>query len=131
MTSKKRNGPNHNDFEEMLKWYVEPEGGSQYTKPVILLTTSLTISAGETFTFAMRENDNVIHMGDTTAGAFTDAIAFQLRNGWLITVGVGDYRGADGKSYEGIGIAPNVYSKNLKADVVAGVDKTLEMAINY
>ncbi len=131
MTSKKRNGPAHDDFEDLLEWYVEPEGESQYTKPVILLTTSLSISAAETFTFAMRENDNVIHMGDTTAGAFTDAIVFQLLNGWAITVGVGDYRGSDGKSYEGIGIAPHIYSKNEKADVLEGVDKTLEMAISY
>jgi len=129
MTSKKRNGPGHNDFEGMVKWYVEPEGGSQYTKPVILLTTSLSISAAETFTFAMRENDNVTHMGETTAGAFSDVIAYQLPNGWLCTIGVGDYRGSDGKSYEGIGIAPHIYSKNLKADVLAGVDKTLEKAI--
>ncbi|REG83411.1 S41 family peptidase [Algoriphagus antarcticus] len=131
MTSKKRNGPAHDNFENLIEWYVEPEGESQYTKPVILLTTSRTISAGETFLFAMRENDNVIHMGDTSAGAFTDAIVFQLLNGWAITVGVGDYRGADGKSYEGIGIAPHIYSINQKAEVLKGVDKTLEMAIGY
>jgi len=131
MTSKKRNGPAHNDFEAMLHWYVEPEGESQYTKPVILLTTSHSISAAETFTFAMRENDNVTHMGETTAGAFSDLIMYQLPNSWICTVSVGDYRGSDGKSYEGIGITPHVYSKNLKADVLAGVDKTLEMAINY
>jgi C-terminal processing protease CtpA/Prc len=129
MTSKKRNGAGHNDFESVMKWYVEPEGESQYIKPVILLTTSRTISAGETFTFAMRENANVIQVGDTTAGAFSDTVPFQLPNGWLITISVGDYRGPDGKSYEGIGIAPHIYSKNQKADVLAGVDKTLEMAM--
>ena len=130
MTSKKRNGAHHSDFESVVEWYVEPEGDNQYTKPVILLTTSRTISAGETFTFAMRENDNVKHIGDTTAGAFSDVVPFHLPNGWLITISVGDYRGSDGKSYEGIGIAPHIYSKNLKADVLSGVDKTLIMAIN-
>lgn len=130
MTSKKRNGAGHNDFENTLKWFVEPEGQSQYTKPVILLTTSRTISAGESFTFAMRQNDNVIQVGETTAGAFSDTVPFQLLNGWLITISVGDYRGPDGKSYEGIGIAPHIYSKNKKTDVMAGVDKTLEMAIH-
>lgn len=45
----------------------------------------------------------------------------------LVLATIGD----DGKSYEGIGIAPHIYSKNLKADVLAGVDKTLELAINY
>ena len=130
MTSKKRNGPGHNDFESVVEWYMEPEGDFQYTKPVILLTTSRSISAAETFTFAMRQNDNIIHIGDTTAGAFSDVVPFHLPNGWLITISVGDYRGSDGKSYEGIGIAPHIYSKNLKADLLAGVDKTLIMAIN-
>ena len=130
MTSKKRNGPGHNNFEKTLSWYVEAEGGSQYTKPVLLLTSSRTISAGETFSFAMRENSIVTQVGDTTAGAFSEVVIFQLYNGWLFTVSVGDYRGSDGKSYEGIGIAPHIYSKNQKADVLAGKDKTLELVIN-
>lgn len=129
MTSRKRNGPRHDQFEAVINWYVEPTGKSQYKKPVILLTTSTTISAGETFTFAMRENDNVTHVGTTTAGAFSDVIPNLLPNGWLITVGVGDYRGSDGKSYEGVGITPKISSENQKADVLMGVDKTLELAL--
>jgi len=128
MTSKKRNGPGHDQFEAVVNWYVEPAGKTQYLKPVILLTTSTTISAGETFTFAMRENDNVTHVGTKTAGAFSDVIPHQLPNGWLITVGVGDYRGSDGKSYEGVGITPEIMSGNQKSDVLNGVDNTLEMA---
>ena len=128
MTSKKRNGPRHDQFEAANNWYIEPSGKTQYTKPVILLTTSTTISAGETFTFAMRENENVTHMGTKTAGAFTDVIAHQLPNGWIVSIGVGDYRGSDGKSYEGIGITPKIISTNQKADVLRGVDKTLESA---
>ena len=128
MTSKKRNGPLHDQFGATVNWYTEPSGKTQYTKPVVLLTTSTTISAGETFTFAMRENDNVIHVGTKTAGAFSDVIAHQLSNGWILTIGVGDYRGSDGKSYEGIGITPKIISTNQKADVLKGVDKTLELA---
>ena len=129
MTSKKRNGPGHDQFEAQLNWYVEPTGKIQYTKPVILLTTATTVSAGETFTFAMKENDNVTHMGTKTAGAFSDQIAHEMPNGWLFTVSVGDYRGSDSKSYEGVGIAPEIVSKNQKPDVLKGIDKTLELAL--
>ncbi|MEO6286793.1 MAG: S41 family peptidase [Dyadobacter sp.] len=129
MTAKKRNGPRHDQFAAPVEWYIEPTGKTQYTKPVILLTTSTTLSAGETFTFAMRENANVTHMGTKTAGAFSDVIAHQLPNGWIVTIGVGDYRGSDGKSYEGIGITPKIVSLNQKSDVLRGVDKTLESAI--
>ena len=130
MTSKKRNGPNHNDFEQTYQWYVEPEDGTKYTNPVILLTTSRTISAGETFTLAMKENTNVIQLGDTTAGAFSDEIFFELMNGWIYSISVGDYRSSDGKSYEGKGIGPDILSVNNKSDLLQNTDKTLELAID-
>jgi len=129
MTTKKRNGPQHDDFDPTIEWYVEPTGKSQFTKPVILLTSQHSISAAETFTLAMNENSNVMQVGDTTAGAFSDQIFFEMPNGWLISVGVGDYRASDGNSYEGKGIAPDVYIRNEKADLVNGMDEVLETAI--
>lgn len=129
MTVKKRNGPARDEFTEPVEWYVEPTGDFQYTKPVVLLTSYATISAGETFSLAMLELDNVIHVGETTAGAFSDAIAKELYNGWLVTLSVGDYRASDGKSYEGIGLAPAVAVSNQKEDVLAGKDEALEKAM--
>jgi carboxyl-terminal processing protease len=130
MTSKKRNGPKHSDFEKTLQWFVEPTGSKQYTKPVVLLTTPNTISAGETFTLAMRANENVIHVGGTTAGAFSDEVFFDLANGWIYSVSVGDYRASDGKSYEGKGITPMIVSENKKADLLQGRDVALEKGIS-
>lgn len=130
MTTKKRNGPQHDDFDSTIEWYVEPTGDKQFTKPVILLTSAHSISAGETFTLAMKKNINVKQVGDTTAGAFSDQVFFEIPNGWMISVGVGDYRAADGKSYEGLGIAPDVYSRNEKSELMNGTDKTLEKAIS-
>lgn len=129
MTVKKRNGPARTDFTDPVEWYVEPTGDFRYTKPIVLLTSRATISAGETFCLAMRELDNVTHLGETTAGAFSDAIAKELHNGWLFTLSVGDYRASDGKSYEGIGLEPDVAVMNLKADVLAGKDEALEKAM--
>jgi C-terminal processing protease CtpA/Prc len=128
MTSRFRNGPRHTDFTAPMQWFVAPTGKSQYTKPVRLLTTRITGSAGESFTLAMRENANVQHWGDTTYGAFSDNPRRELPNGWIYTVSVGDFRAADGTSYEGIGIAPQKVFKNSKDDVLAGLDKLLEEA---
>lgn len=130
MTSRLRNGPKHTDFTSPIQWFVAPTGKSQYTKPVVLLTTRITGSAGESFTLAMRENAQVIHMGDTTYGAFSDNPRRELPNGWIYTISVGDFRGADGKSYESIGIAPQVFIENSKEDIASGKDKVLEKALD-
>jgi carboxyl-terminal processing protease len=129
MTVCKRNGTARNNFTAPEYWYVEKQGSFQYAKPVRLLTTRWTASAGETFTWAMNTQAQVKQMGDTTAGGFTDVISRELPNGWLYFVGVGDYRNANGESEEGKGVPPSIRIINTKADIDARKDKVLEMAI--
>ncbi|UOQ52036.1 S41 family peptidase [Hymenobacter cellulosivorans] len=129
MTSRWRNGPGHQDFTPRVEWYVQPGGAWQYRKPVVLLTNRFTQSAGETFTLAMRQNPNVTQLGDSTYGIFSEATRRELPNGWIVSLSVGDYRAADGQSYEGIGLAPQVLVKNRKQDVLAGRDEALEKAM--
>lgn len=129
MISRKRNGPAHDDFEAAVRWTVDREGDTQYTKPVILLTGRFTASAGETFTWAMNANSNVTQVGDTTLGAFSDIMSMELPNGWLYTIAVGDYRNAEGQNLEGIGIAPGYYARSTKAETLAGKDRGIEKAI--
>jgi carboxyl-terminal processing protease len=129
MTTRKRNGPRHDDFESPVSWYVNPEGSSQYIKPVMLMTGRFTASAGETFTWAMRENANVLQVGDTTLGAFSDIMVMELPNGWLHTVPVGDYRNSSGENLEGTGIAPDYYARSTKDETLAGIDRGLDKAL--
>lgn len=130
MTSKRKNGPAHTDFTETLNWYVEPTGESQYLKKVILITSRFTMSGAETFALAMKQNDQIKQLGDTTSGAFSDQITTEMYNGWLLSLSVGDYRAADGLSYEGIGLAPDYYIVATKAELDLGQDKPLELAID-
>jgi carboxyl-terminal processing protease len=130
MTTRKRNGPAHSDFTESVEWYVEPKSDKPYTKPVIVLTSRFTQSAGETFQLAMKQFDHAQTLGDTTAGSLSDNPNFEIYNGWIFSVSVGDYRGPDGVSYEGTGLAPDVYIKNDKEDLLNGKDKALEKAID-
>lgn len=129
MTTRKRNGPNRNDFNQPMEWYTDPSTNAPYTKPVILLTTRWTASAGETFAWAMNTQEHVLQMGDRTAGGFTDIIARELPNGWLYFLGVGDYRNARGESEEGKGITPGIYITNTIDDIRNGKDHVLEAAI--
>ena len=130
MTTRLRNGPRHTDFAAPIEWYVEPTGKRRYAKPVVLLTNRITQSAGETFALAMNQNATVTQLGDTTFGVFSDNPRRELPNGWIYSVSSGDFRAADGKSYEGIGVAPKIRVVNTKEDIAAGRDKVLEAAMN-
>ncbi|MBK6485065.1 MAG: S41 family peptidase [Chitinophagaceae bacterium] len=129
MTVSKKSGPAHDDFTEPFSWYVTPAGESQYTKPVVLLTSRWTQSAGETFALAMQQLSNVKQLGDYTSGAFSDNIARELPNGWYYFVSIGDYRDASGNSLEGIGVEPDMKIVNTKEETLSGVDKALEKAV--
>ncbi|PSR52761.1 peptidase S41 [Adhaeribacter arboris] len=128
-TSRLRNGPKHSDFGPLLKFYTQPEGDFQFTKPVVVLTRRATFSAGETFVLAMKQNKNVTFVGDSTGGAVPDAMRRELPNGWVFRVPIADVRGPNGESYEGIGMAPTILIKNKKEELKAGKDAALEKAI--
>jgi hypothetical protein len=129
MTSKKKNGPGPSDFAETREWHVRPSGGVQFTKPIIVLTSKSTASAAETFLLAMLTQAHVRQMGTTTAGNFSDNPGWEAPNGWMYTISVGDFRAADGKSYEGIGLRPEIFMASQREDWVAGKDLVLEKAI--
>ncbi len=127
MTIRKRNGPGRTNFTEPQSWKVIP-GAQGYDKPVVLLTTRWTTSAAETFTLAMNTQDHIRQVGDTTAGGLSDVTARELLNGWLYFISVGDYRDAQGASWEGKGIAPAIRIVNTKEDIRQKTDRVLEAA---
>ncbi|KZE08750.1 MULTISPECIES: S41 family peptidase [Sphingomonas] len=85
---------------------VEPSSRMRYAGRVTLLTSDITVSAGETFTLAMRALPHVRHVGGRTRGALSDQLVKPLPNGWSLTLPAEAYRAADGKFYEGTGIPP-------------------------
>lgn len=129
MTVRKRVGPGRDDFGEPVAWYVEPGDERRFEGPVALLTTYATQSAGETFALALRRRRDLVQIGDTTAGAFSDNIMREAGNGWAYTISVGDYRDHLGVSHEGVGLAPDIAVENTAADLEAGHDRVLERAI--
>lgn len=129
MTTRKKNGPGPDDFAETREWQVLPTGDSQYTKSLLVLTSTSTASAAETFLLALLTQTHVRQVGMTTAGSFSDNPNWEAPNGWLYSISVGDYRAADGKSYEGIGLAPQVLIQSRREDWLEGKDVVLEKAL--
>lgn len=112
-------------------FHVAPSASVRYLGPVTLLTSDITVSAGETFTLAMRALPNVRHAGKRTRGALSDQLAKPLPNGWILTLPAETYRATDGHMYEGIGISPNLTTRNSKGDhaaSVAQIAKSMESA---
>ena len=67
---------------EPQPFHVEPSKRARYVGPVYLLTSDVTLSAAEVFALYMRALPNVVHVGGTTRGAFSDMIEKPLPNGW-------------------------------------------------
>ena len=88
------------------RFEVVPTDRVRYVGKVALLTSDVTVSAGETFTLAMRALPNVTQIGGRTRGALSDQLAKPLPNGWTLTLPAEDYRDPGGRSQEGVGIDP-------------------------
>lgn len=127
--SKTKNGKGKNEYTEWKQWYIEPNGNF-VSKPIVLLADRYTISAGERSVMAFKTLPNVTFIGDTTNGAHGTMIGRELANGWYYSLVPQKVELFDGKSYEGIGLAPDIYIKNLISEIEHGQDKTLEYAID-
>jgi C-terminal processing protease CtpA/Prc len=127
MKTRFKSGPAHDDFGNWIQWYVNPASGA-FLKPVVLLTDRGTGSAGETFTLAMRKNENVTIVGNFTYGAFSDNPKIELPNGWIVAMSTGDFRDDAGNSYEGIGLEPDQLVINTPEQVANGMDRAIQAA---
>lgn len=132
MSVQTRNGPNHDDFDEIVWKSKTNDGTDQYLKPVIIITHRYTVSAAEYVTIHLRANDQVTHIGETTAGAFS-SVGNQrfLPNGWLYKYPVQMILDPEGKPLVGKGLVPEIEVINTPEDIVANTDKVLETAIQY
>lgn len=129
MSTQRRSGSAYDAYTAPERWFVEPVP-ERYSKPVVVLTNSNTISAGETLVMAMRTIPGVTVVGDRTAGALSDAEDGRLPIGWHFTYSVGVWRDYTGRCWEGIGIPPDIQIRNEAQDIKQGTDRALEVAID-
>lgn len=88
--------------------YVTPKGPKQYTKPVYMLTSDMTVSAGESLVLLMRALPHVTHAGEPTHGILSDMQHKHLPGGFSLTLSNQRLLDAQGISYESVGIPPKV-----------------------
>lgn len=129
LTIRLRNGPERDDFDDPIRYTVEPDPRCAWDRPAALLTDVFTVSAGEVFSLAMKDLPGVVHMGERTTGSFSDVIGRELPNGWLYGVSIGDWRDEDDVSYEGRGVVPEVDAVNTAERLAEDRDGALEVAV--
>lgn len=126
---KTKTGPGPDDYTPLRTWYLEPEGGAQFTGPVVLLTNDAVFSGGEAFALAIRELPHVTIVGDHTNGIFSYTLDRKLSNGWKYCLSHQVYYSADMVCYEGKGIPADIELLNTKADIASGVDPLIIKAL--
>jgi len=123
-------GPGDNDFTPLKTWYLEPQGGVQFTGPIVLLTCDSVFSGGEAFALAIRELPHVTIIGDHTNGIFSYTLDKRLPNGWEYCLSYQVYYSADMVCYEGKGVPVDIELFNAKADIENGIDPLITRALD-
>lgn len=92
---------------ESQSFFIEPSKVG-YAGRVFLLTSNVTVSAGEVAATCLQGIPNVQHFGETTRGALSDRLTLTLPNGWELSLSNEIYKDSRGICSEGKGIAPVV-----------------------
>ena len=98
--------------------------------PVVELIGVQSVSAAETFTQALLSRPiKVTRVGENTQGVFSDVLERRLPNGWTFAL-PNERFVTDGKSYDVVGIAPDVFVESLSpAARATAKDAAIEKAI--
>ena len=90
-----------------LRRNVQPSARSRFTGPVTLITSIMTVSAGEFFSMALRALPQSTHAVQPTRGALSDVLEKELPNGWIVELSNEVYSDHEGIEWEGRGITPD------------------------
>lgn len=109
---------------------VTPSNRSRFTGPLVVMTSSFTVSAAETFVLGLMQRPETTRIGTNTQGAFSDMQTRVLPNGWRFGLPNETYETPNGQRFEGIGIAPEIEIPSFSDDQLAqSRDLPLEAAL--
>jgi carboxyl-terminal processing protease len=115
------------------EFHIQPSGGDPFTRPVFVLTSARTASAGDVFALCMHCLPHVTLIGQPSTGILSDNLRKHLPNGWITSISNESYCSADGTLFEGPGVpvdfeTPVFLEEDFKAGFHMAVDKALELA---
>ncbi|MDH4019349.1 MAG: S41 family peptidase [Xanthomonadales bacterium] len=126
---KTKRGHGENEYSKLKTWHINPQGDTQFTGPIVLLTCDSVFSGGEVFALAIKELPYVTVIGDHTNGIFSYQLEKKLAGGWRYCLSYQVYFSADMVCYEGIGVPADIELLNRKSDIEDGVDPLIIRAL--
>ncbi len=91
------------------KTFAKVPGKRYLDKPVYVLTSGRTFSAGEAFSYAMKSMKRATLVGATTRGGGNPNTMLPLRSDYLLSVPIGQsVSPVDGGNWEGVGVKPDL-----------------------
>ena len=111
---------------------LTPSAGPRFGGSVLLLTSALTVSAGEVLALAMTALPNVTLLGERTQGILSDNLFHRLPNGWEVSLSNEVYMTRDGRCFEAEGVPPAVELPPLGAtDLLSDLRAGLRLAVQH
>ncbi|WP_164827997.1 S41 family peptidase [Paenibacillus ehimensis] len=127
--SKQARSGGHEQFLAPTPIYIKPQGESIPADKIVVMTSEVTASAAEIATMSLKEIDRVTVIGETTRGIHSDVLMNILPNEWIVMLSAEQYKAADGKVYERVGLKPDEEVLIRNEDIQAGKDPVLARAI--
>jgi hypothetical protein len=117
-------------FTEPQLLTLTPFPGPRFPKPVSVLTSCFTQSAGEVFALAASAIPTVTLLGEPTQGILSDNLFHRLPSGWEVSLSNEVYETLDGRCFESAGVPPAVPLPELgAADLLADLRAGLRLAV--
>jgi len=117
---------------------IQPQGTFTYTNKIVVLINGSSISSAEVASEVFKQLQNATVIGDTTAGAAGSSSGrseatnkkYKLPSGKTVNIPTGYVLQYNGKHIEWNGVAPDIFVEQTENDIINGIDKQLEFAIN-
>lgn len=104
-------------------------GSVHYRGPVVVLVDGSTASAAEIFTAVLKDHHRATIIGRKTAGAVLASWFYALPGGGELQLSREDYLAPNGRRLEGNGVEPDLVVHRTLADIRAGYDPDVAMAL--
>lgn len=112
------------------KCFVSPVGPFQFTKPVLVLTSNATVSAGEALVMALKAFPHVRQVGEPTRGCLSGFLNKGMPHDFHLTLSADIWTLPDGTVAEGSGLQPDVaFPVFAEDDLFGSYLKALERTI--
>lgn len=100
-------------------------------KPLAILTSTSTGSAAEDFLIYAEGLESAVRIGQPTFGSTGQPYSFALPGGGFARICTKRDTWPDGSDFVGVGVLPDVDVPITRADIQAGCDRTMEVALRH